>query len=93
MAATASWQYSASQAEVATDQVSGSKLVVIDPPSEFGVIATSLGFVVGPEIELAELSIKTVTLSVPAKYTIDAAIATLERHFPDLIIDDGEISS
>ena len=67
------------------------EVVVIDPPVNFKVVAGKLGYVIGDSFILKTLSLKATRVRIPRGHLVDTAISELEKHFPDLIVGDGEV--
>ncbi|MBT8005487.1 MAG: hypothetical protein HN578_21455 [Rhodospirillales bacterium] len=67
------------------------EVVVIDPPANFKVVAVKLGYVIGDSIILKALSLKATRVRIPKGHLVDTAISELEKHFPSLIVGDGEV--
>jgi hypothetical protein len=67
------------------------EVVVIDPPANFKVEAGKLGYVIGNSIVLKALSLKATRVRIPTGHLVDTAISELEKHFPNLVVGDGEV--
>jgi len=89
------WQLTTANAEAPAKvvAVAAVELIVVEPPANFGIIATHAGFTVGTAYKLDALDIMVVKVLAPAGMSEDAATARLEKVFPDLTIDSGEFSS
>lgn len=69
----------------------GQAIVVLEPPVNFKTVAVKLGYKVGAEYDLEELSMKAIKVFVPNGRTVDAAITQLEIQFPDIVVADSEV--
>ena len=78
-------------AEQNTVKNTSQSVVILDPPLNFTHVATKLGYHIGGEFQLDEISIMAVTVFLPDGRKIETVISELTRHFPDIVIADNDI--